>query len=408
MINPKRVNRQIDMPVIDFPTDPGGDGAYKYVLCAPGQTVDYWTTGTTTTSITLTAGKSFASIHYRSLNKSIYVLGASYFDRIDADPTSGTFNTVVESGATIMTTPKNYCYLPWPIDAFAGQSIPRWVPVKFINSQASIDLEVWTSKDTNKQAVPTFGHGRPQNMTLHPRMKMLQLDNIDGSGPILFDILDSSKDVMTSAPYIFKRRTLHSDLGQSNAKTFCFGSWMPMITNGSLYPQHHEYGMGGLVPFGSLATGLGSSYYIMGFAPNNDPTASGVSHQGILFIGTKTLNVVVKAYSVNFNGAMTLVATLDRSAYIAANSLNEDSTDDIMYCPYDGYVYVKAHRHSSLTTGINRIYRYNPYPGSGAGPALVDVITANEMCNTDEHGNYTVNKMCMNQTRYWEAPDVIL
>lgn len=101
----------------------GVDGAdsfrYIYVLNYTGQTVSVidQASNTVIATITLTAAKALRSIFYRSVSKSVYVLTTNWFDRIDADPASGSFNTVVGSGAlTSNSAMSQYTYFPY-IDA---------------------------------------------------------------------------------------------------------------------------------------------------------------------------------------------------------------------------------------------------------------------------------------------------
>ncbi len=98
-----------------FSADIGGDYRYKYDLCPRARTVVVTDTaldiGTFTplsvassarvATINLTAGFFYHSIIYRSAAKQVYVFGTQNVHVIDANPDSGTFNTIVN---TINTT----------------------------------------------------------------------------------------------------------------------------------------------------------------------------------------------------------------------------------------------------------------------------------------------------------------
>jgi hypothetical protein len=90
----------------------GGDGRYMYVLCPKSRTVSVYDTindvgtisgvaRTSYTSIALTLANSYHSIVYRSVALQVWAFSTADVKIIDANPASGTFNTVIE---TITTT----------------------------------------------------------------------------------------------------------------------------------------------------------------------------------------------------------------------------------------------------------------------------------------------------------------
>lgn len=90
----------------------GGNGRYLYVLCPRARTVSVYDTNsdigtisgvarTGYTSIALNAANTYTSIVYRSAGLQVWVFSNADIKIIDANPASGTFNTVVE---TITTT----------------------------------------------------------------------------------------------------------------------------------------------------------------------------------------------------------------------------------------------------------------------------------------------------------------
>lgn len=384
-------NKQVEFPPIEIPINVGGSGRYMYNLNCGDQTVSVidGASDTVISTITLTPSKAFASLFYRSLDQSVWVIGLNYFDRIDANETSGTFNTIVESGATLIDNAGSTSYLTWPLDVFTCQGTTyRWIPVKYINNgpEALKDQLVITS--FNRGQV-THGHHWGLNTRLHPKSKLLESSKNQAISTRFMKILDRSKNVSVNSQYTFVNRNHPSDLDDSSVASYAFGNFRLCTTNGAVYIISTEYDFPPIV-FPAVI-GLASSLYFLEYTPN----------AGRVFWGTKTIFPRISCFSIG-KGTYSSVGILDRAAYKATN---EDATDDIMYNPYNGKLYVQGKRHSTLTTGVNKLHVYDPT--AALASMYLSSITVGEMASTLRHGNYACNSLAMNRTRYWEAPEVI-
>lgn len=80
----------------------GGDSRYGYNINFRDQTVSCWdtTTNLSIATIALPAAKDYRTGCYCELDQCSYVFGIQHYAKIDSNPASGTFNTVLTSGAT--------------------------------------------------------------------------------------------------------------------------------------------------------------------------------------------------------------------------------------------------------------------------------------------------------------------
>lgn len=383
-----RLNPPADIPVGRI-KPAGGFFTHGWCINFTDQTVSVWrcSDDTVVATVTLTAGKTFNSGFYRPVNKSLYVMGALYFDRIDLDPNSGTFCTVVESGATLFTTGAVINYLPPPFDAVGCLNIggaPDFWPIKYINDNNWDDRQYWFSKDSKFKFSPRVGHNVYSNAQLLPMNRKVYIGG-GANTPTYFDIFSKSRNTKQFRKYVLRRNDdIPGDLAQSMVSTFLFSNFIPCITNGSMYIMSRYSGSPLLQ---TLATGLGSSVYFVEYCPNAKK----------LFVATKTLNVSMYVASLG-NKTLTAVGTIDRTSYKATD---EDSTDNMLYNPVYGKLYVQGHRHAATPTTVNKIHVYDPTQVLAS--MYQSSITVGNMGGAGRSGNYALNGMGFNGTTYRES-----
>lgn len=389
---PPPPNKQEEFPPIEIPINVGGSGRYMYNLNCGDQTVSVidGATDTVISTITLTSSKAFASLFYRSLDQSVWVLGLNYFDRIDANEASGTFNTIVESGATIIDIAGGASYLTWPLDVITSLSLNfRWVPVKYINNSTEAQKDYLWSFNSSIVGQVTGGHHFGLNSRLHPKSKLIELTRNQAINTRFGKVLDRSKNINVNSPYTLTGVYHPSDLDDSAAASYAFGNFRLCTTSGAVYLIYTAYSYSAIVFL--PAVGFGAGVYFQEYCPN----------AGRVFWASKVTYVRTSSFNIG-KGTYTSVGINDRAAYKATN---EDATEDMMYNPYNGKLYVQGKRHSTLTTGVNKVHVYDPT--AVLASMYLSSITVGEMASTLRHGNYSLNAFCMNRTRYWEAPEVI-
>lgn len=79
---------------------------YLFILNSNDSTVSVFDTSALTVlaTIVLTGSSSFNNINWVGKNKSVYVTANNHYNRIDADPTSGNFLSVVQSGSMTLNS----------------------------------------------------------------------------------------------------------------------------------------------------------------------------------------------------------------------------------------------------------------------------------------------------------------
>lgn len=377
-----------------LPKNVGGSCQYLYCLNGVSQTVSVidCATDTVTATITLTAAKTFSALFYRPVDMSVYVLGVSYFDRIDADPASGTFNTIVQSGATQIASPTKHCYIAWPIDALAGAGAPRWVRVQDLNASAESLKYQWVSSDGQYANLPIFGHGTSDNARLHPLSALIEVTSTGGTiGPMFYKVYANTikQDGVFDGNFRLERVGIPTDLGQTMKATYKFRNFNVLITNNSIYAVHSQYELSNLLY--TVSTGLGSnSLYFLEYDPVNK----------ILMVGFGTSvsgGSNIKAINVG-NKIFTDAGTMTRTV-----ATNENCTGDILFNPYNNKVYVQGKSHGGNPVGVDKIHVFD------LASSLVSSgsITVGNMGAPERSGNYALNALCMNGQRYWESNDAI-
>lgn len=392
-------NLKEDFPSSEIPIDPGGNYRYGYRLNATDQTVsvidfgDANGYGAVITTITLSSSKSFKSLFYRSLDRSVWVIGNNYYDRIDADPLSGTFNTIVQSGATVLGVhPENVSYITWPFDIVtcAAGSF-RWLPMDLINeSSNSQKLWNWRSRDGGVKGLITLGHDPGRNSILHPRSRIVESSHDSGITIRFAKVLDRSKKLDFNSQYILSPIYHASDLSQSLVASYMFGNFTLTNTGGAIFLQHNDYSYS---PLPSSIDGIGTNINSNGpYFCEYDPVAKRIIWGSKYSVPTGYITAV---QDIGYR-TVTNVGALNRTAYKASG---EDVTDDIIYCPYNGLTYVNGGSYSGATTA-NKVHVYDLRLSLGS--MYINSISVGLAGDT----HVTLNHFCMNGTRYREAPNV--
>lgn len=406
--SPVPVNTRREIPLGPIPEFYGGDERYLYVPNWFDQTVSVidTDTDTVTATVTLTAAKNFASIFYRAINKSVYLFGDSYFNRIDADPDSGTFNTMVEEGASsVNLTGTGVTYLPYPLDIIcnSGASV-RWH--KFINHNNAtaagndyviFDRNSGISVGGNSNFGPlTFGHSIGI-ARLAPKAGLMFFRSEQS---YKYRVLCSSKDFDTNGQFSFVQEPWQMDLDRVGVvgNGYIFDNMVIPGSSGSTYSQRRGIhasplgrslvnGSGGVTPFGAE------------YCPINGKGApSGL----YCFFGE---SVLVSVFQVGFN-TYTDLGDLNRTSYKASG---ETKTSQILYNHRNKRLYVRGQAFSQSPTVCNLIHSYDMTQPTVADMETSRVsITVGNLVSTQKLGNNATNNMCFNQTKYYEANGVIL
>lgn len=374
----------------------GGDYRYGWCINYGDQTVSIWdcSTDTVTATVTLSAGKSFSCGFYRSIDKSIWVMGSSYFDRIDLDPSSGTFCTKVESGATQFSSYNNTTYLPYPFDAIGPSNFnggPDFTPIKYINNSTWGTRQEWVDNASRFQGAPRMGHNNYTNLQLFPLNKMIAL--CGGANQVqFFDILSYHRNVRQFRKYVFQRSSiLPTDLAQSQCAGYVFGNFIPMMSIGSLYIMS-KYSFSPLLTGTVTGSGQGSTVVFFEYCPNAKK----------LFVANKSGDTTIGVFSLG-NKVVTSLGSFNRTAYKATG---EDSTDNMMYNPVYKKLYVQAHRQAATAGTTNLIHVYDPTK-SVLADMYLSSITVGAMEGTGRSGNYSLNGSGFNGNIYRESNHTI-
>lgn len=158
--------------MIKFPIGVDGADSFRYlwVLNYTDQTVSCidQSSNTVIATITLTAAKALRSIFYRPVSKSVYVVTTNWFDRIDADPSSGTFNTVVGSGALTSNANMPSCsYIPF-LDTIGYVSLLNAGMLEFDSSHNILGANTTNANVLFRKNFPYVKIGR--NYSVEPPM----------------------------------------------------------------------------------------------------------------------------------------------------------------------------------------------------------------------------------------------
>lgn len=376
---------------------PGGTYQYGFCLNSNDQTVTIWdcSTDTVDSTVTLTASKGFSSAFYRSIDKSIYVLGNSWFDRIDFDPDSGTFGTVVESAASIVGSVAAQNYLPYPIDGFIPGRANTGLDFIFIPASLIRDYSPHVYLREREKKYPTFnsnapriGHQNILSARYHPSYNMIEVENT------FFDILTNTNKYRSDNKFKLIANDIANTasggyganiLGQASVFHYLFRNFLLLPTSTSCYVVGRRstsmYSQ-------TLTHGCGSSGR---FIWEYDPASRRVMMQGKLATQGSVFELG--------HGTVTDLGDLSRSAY---KGTNEDGTDDMAYNPVYKKVYVQGRQHgSSGGGGVDKVHIYDL--SQSLGSMYQSSMTVGDNSGTARASAYAVNMIGFNGNRYWET-----
>ncbi len=346
---------------------------YLYVMCQVDQTVKCIdanaATGSgdmsaaITTSVTLPTNVSlglgptpllFGSLNYRSSDKRVYTFstdlnhfGEGYVSVIDADPTSGTFNTIVETvHCNNLRQDNNHSVVYSLINDTFYLGEQNYDPIAKVTYER---FNIYNQSDATVDQ-----HGRNYYD--------------DTSGRIIGGLRDKvSHNVIPNATLGY--------LGNGNA--FNWGEMVYDSVNNRYY--------------------INATSQVIVVDPANFnrtkiiTTESGVRISGIciagrkLFLGSSTTNLV---------GVINLTNDTYTGSFAKTNlGASEDSSRTFLYSASSDRVFIQAANTGSATTGVNKLHVINP--NLSLGSMETGFITVGNM-EADLNGNKSINQMCLN------------
>lgn len=375
------------------PTPPflwGGSGRYLYVLNCADQDVSVidCDSDTEITQIALTAGKDFASCHYRAIDQTVIVCGLNWIAKIDANPASGTFNTVIldqahsyNSASYIVGT-----YLPYPFDFFSSGGTQCEVP----GGNKPYAFMSPNSRFSNANFFRVGGHSNTFNMVYYHHSGVLMSNKIQFK--LKDRMLNKNKALFSAQRWFLEAEPdfgWYQDLQSINFPAIKFGNFYIVVTDANVYLM---WDSAYSIILNTLSTiGVGANRSHSEWCPNAQK----------LFIAPKITSNVMSVVTIDYaNRALVDAGDITRTAYKATN----EAGCDLMFNPYNGKLYVRAHN-NSLTTGVNLVHVYDPMES-----VLADMyqgsITVGEMQSATRASTNAQNTWCFNRTRCYEYPNV--
>lgn len=327
--------------------DNGGDGRYLFVLNYVDQTVSVIDTNThtVTTTISLPAGKSFASCLYRSIDKSGWVFGTSWYAKIDCNPASGTFCTVIANGTATVGSNQSGCAYDYVNDiiylASGSNTLHKFTPATLLGSSiASINgyVPAWGSAMSYLVALKAIYIGDPQ------------------SGQIIVS-------TETDLPIYGFGATLLQGQMQYNHK------------NGKIYH------VGG----GQVIVRQANPIKQLASISNTHANRSGMAL-------VPALNKAIAASAFTNSVAIINTATDTNIASVAKTTpaTNEAGSRTVLYSPFSDRVYVQGLANAGQVTGVDRVHIFNPNTNAYQG-----YVTVGNMDALNSH-NYWGHQMFLN------------
>lgn len=401
---PSGVNKNREISAAPLPELYGGNEQYLYIPNWFDQTVSVIDTDTDTvvTTITLTSSKSFTGIIYRAVDESVYVFGAFWFDRIDANPSSGTFNTVVESGASLVNdTAMNLTYIPWPLDLIcnSGANV-RFHRFADKNSVTAAGKQFTiTARNAGNYGAggdnlgqATFGHAVGW-ARLAPKAGLLFFRSEQS---YKYKILHSTKDIQSNGPYTFVQESWQMDLDRNGVvgNGYIFDNMVIPSSSSASYKQIRS------IDTAPLGAGLGGSVSGPSFAEYCPINGRGAT-SGLHCYAGKT-STLISVFEIGFNTYNDL-GDINRTAYKAAN---ETGTDAMIFNHRNNKLYVRGYNGGTVPGTCDLIHVYDMTQPFGS-MYLTSITVGNLQSTAKQHNNPT-NNMIFNQTKYYEANGVTI
>lgn len=378
----------------------GGDGRYMYWLIA-----NNYTSGSPTTqyvmvtdagasdaiidTITLTANKNFSAIYFRAVDTTIHVGSSTWVDVIDARPASGTWNTVINSGAydwSSSAAPPIAMYLPYPLDFFTtgGTNVPVFDEtdnVPYVNNIIG--------NNELDYGLRLGGHSNWPNSVYYHESQLIWSNNN------FFKVINQEHVDWPNSTYHmegYQGGAVFNDLNGQFAYPIRFGNFQVCVTTNSAYllPLHSVGTQISQTPWPTLGT---SSRVMQEYAPNARKLffANQISNNNISVLSFDTVNHILVDDG-----------DIDRTAYKATN---ENGAAMIIYNPYNGYIYVQANNNSNVT-GVNKFHVYDPTQVTAS--MYIRSVTLGEFKSDSRASINALNSAVINRTRLFEFSDVNL
>lgn len=367
-----------------------GADSYRYIyqLGLTDQTVTCFDTSshTVVATITLTAAKAILNIQYSSRNKSFYCFGNAWYDRIDGNPASGTFNTVVQSGAfTSNSNATSMTYSP-TFHAFICANGELF----FIASDHSISLAVAANNRwpfVFKRIKVNNGRDLLSQTTLSQAAGPLK--QMFKSGLLLAPIQNSGSSFSLFQLRNYEGNFCLYDVSLQNS--------ISLIGNTNKIGSYLFIGrvLAGAYGIVDLETGLIGTTWAL--SPTDRATAKFTpvgGNAGRIFVYQR-VNTNVNLSVIDWATKADL-GDISRAAYKATD---ENCTRQGIYCPYDKCFYVLGGNSSSTGT-VNLLHRYDPTQ------VLASMYVASYTVGNNATATaYTENTLAMNGIEQYEYED---
>lgn len=302
--------------------DRGGNGRYRYDLCPQARTVvvtdlnddvgTFTALSIASTSrvatINLTAGVNYHNIVFRSITQEVWVFGNTNTVVINADPSSGTFNTILRT-ITVGISGEN--------------GIVYYNPTNDLFHRGPTIFNPKTDSTTSISSTPIIGGGATRGYYFNGFFTN------DGNGFTQGIVNDLSTDI------------IHG-LIPSSGKPIIIGNMMYAginpLTRFSLEGTAPRFSAS--ISLSATAGGIADSVY--------DPVA-----KRILICSHASANVLVANLLPTFSNVGNLSSNL--SSILAANQTGQSTA---LYSPWSEKVYIRGSRGGSgaIATGVNRYY----------------------------------------------------
>ncbi len=335
-----------------------GSGQYLYVLNRVDQTISVIDTSLATgtgdmsasivSTITLTSSKSFKSIRYRHINKSVYVFGVNSVDIINADPLSGGFNT--KSNTTITLAANNNYGVIYNLNDdlfYAGPftiNPTGLITTALVNNYSQTDLVL-------QQFGRNYMYRQGNKIIGGERDQYVYSPNLKASLGGLYNGGSASYGEFVYDPFTDR----------------IIGSYGTQIT--VILPTNYNWRYK-IDCIGSLGTGIAvtpSGKVITGCINNNNIIVASITPTGGTYTGFYT------------KGNLGTKETLTRS---------------LIYSNFADRVIIQASTDAADTTGVDKLHICNP--NLALGSMDVGFITVGNMDN-NQAGTFAHNQICLNQ-----------
>jgi hypothetical protein len=338
----------------------GGDGRYMYVLCPKSRTVSVYDTindiGTISgvvrtgyTSIALTFANSYHSIVYRSVALQVWAFSTADVKIIDADPTSGTFNTVIE---TITTTN----FSPVTAVTYASENDTFYQSSSSYNAVSRI-LVASPTTIIYRNPLPTA-----TNTGYFPRINSIITGGSNGECQAVSNIVNNTVHVLLA------------------------GS----VTNLAHYIIKGKHYNGNLTYYGrTLDNGTAEASITLAASSQRGDVAYNPTNSRVVIGNYNSLTCVV-AGIIPFASIGSVQSQL--AGILASNT---QAYSSITYSPYSGKIYVKSISNAGNLTGCNRVYIID------TTQALASMVCGYFTVDDSDRiiGQYNNSYMCCNQLK---------